>query len=597
MSPIFSKPTDPREGPPKPFYERVQDYVFEMDRQSGTSFFRIGLFAVMVVFVILMYTGTQFYGLRDKEAMDTAQLGRNLWSGHGYTTRFIRPIALWHLSKAGKPPLNPASLTQPELYTPPVYPLMLSAVFRVVNPNFDVTLGMQTLRADRLVMVVAWGWFLVGLVMLYLLCRELFDHRVAVMTVTMYVLCDALLDSAASGLPASFLSVLFIVVAYGVVKAEKWAAAGKSSAWVNGALAASALAVGLGTLTQYAFVAVLVPLLVYVAVSFPRDWTIKAGICAGIFALVMAPWVARNWRVSGTMFGLAPYAVHEGTLTYREGAIQRRYDGSELKFRMTDVLRKTLANGRKLYEQTLKDVGSNYLIAFFLASLLHRYRREETFRLRRLVFWSLMAAIGWLSVAGPPARNFLNVFVPLIIMYGVSFFYVVFERLQFRTRLLRMGMIGLFAFLNSLPLVFAILPPNTKRPYPPYAPGIVVGLGKEFRADELLVSDIPWAVAWYADRSTLWTTATEKDFFAINDTLHVATGIYLTQVTLLEPQILDLASGKQDYWLTMFQKLPPNFPLQVFEVFPQSIEVQQGPQILISNRPRIYVRKPEAPQP
>src|SRR5439155_11145316 len=100
----------------------------------------------------------------------------------------------------------------------------------------------------------------------------------------------------------------------------------------------------------------------------------------------------------------------------------------------------------------LKDVGSNYLIAFFLAALLHRFRAEEVFRLRRLAFWSLIASLVWLSVADPPKRNFLTVFLPLIIVYGVSFFFVVFERLQFRTRLLRNGMVGLFVLLNALPL-------------------------------------------------------------------------------------------------------------------------------------------------
>jgi hypothetical protein len=466
MSPIFTKTPDPHEGHPKPLYERFQDLVFQFDVGSGTTLFRVGLFALLVVFIILLYTGTQFFGLRDPEAMDQAQLGRNLWRGQGYVTRFIRPLELWHLNQVGKPLLNPESGTVPELFTPPVYPFVLSSVFRVVNPNFEVTLGMQTLRADRLVMVVSWVWFLVGLVLLYFLCRELFDHRVAFMSALLYLLCDPLLDGAASGVSMNFMTVLVLVMAHGVVLAEKWQLGGKSAWWVSGALGTSALAVALGTLTQYAFVAMLLPLLVYVTVSFWKyRWYARVGLCLAVFVLVLTPWVVRNWRVSRTWFGLTRYEVLEDTAVLRPGQLQRTYFVDLSTFKFANVMRKMLVNARTLYEQQLKDVGGNYLIAFFVASLLHRYRREEVFRLRRLVFWSMIMAVAWLSVAGPPERNFLSVFLPLVILYGVSFFYVVFERLQFRTRLLRIGMVGLFAFMNMLPLVFAILPPNTKLPY------------------------------------------------------------------------------------------------------------------------------------
>jgi hypothetical protein len=353
---------------------------------------------------------------------------------------------------------------------------------------------------------------------------------------------------------------------------------------VNGALAASALAVGLGTLTAYAFATVLVPLVVYVAVSFSKQWYWRAGMCLGVFVLVLAPWVARNWKVSQTMFGLSHYEVVEGTLAHGTGQVERTYLVDSLKFRMMDVARKTLVNGRKLYEQQLKDVGAGYLIAFFIASLLHRYRREETFRLRRLVFWSLLTCIAWLSVVGPPARNFLTVFLPLVIMYGVSFFYVVFERLQFRTRLVRMGMVGLFGLMNVLPLVFTILPPQTKLPYPPYDAGVATVLGKMFREEETLASDIPWAVAWYAERATIWLPFDQNDFFAINDGVRTINGVYLTQATLKQQGVLEMITGYQRFWLGLYDLshgVPASFPLQ----FPRPM-TPDGQQVLLSNRPR-----------
>lgn len=230
----------------------------------------------------------------------------------------------------------------------------------------------------------------------------------------------------------------------------------------------------------------------------------------------------------------------------------------------------------------LKEVGANYLVMFFLVGLLHRYRQEEVFRLRRFVFWSVLMAILWMSVAGPPKRNFLTVFEPLIIVYGVAFFYVLFERLQFRTRLVRTAFVGAFAVFNCLPFVFTMLPPATTLPYPPYRADAVTRLGKGFTEQELLCSDIPWAVAWYADRSAVWCPYREEDFFAINDNVKVISGIYLTQETLRGEDALQMITGYQRFWIQMFDLnvFPPRkFPLPIARPW-----TPDGQQVLITNR-------------
>jgi hypothetical protein len=377
-----------------------------------------------------------------------------------------------------------------------------------------------------------------------------------------------------------------MLATYGVFKAEQWRTAGqKSGWWINGALVVAAAAVGLGTLTQYAFVGVLVPLLVYVGVSFPKEWFLKVGLCVAVFALVLAPWVARNERVSGTMFGLARYALWDdsgrGTPTeIRPGQLERTYGPAPfLRFRA--VVRKALVNLRQLYQVTIKDIGANYLIAFFLASLFHRFRRDEVFRLRRFLFWSLMGCVAWLAVAGPPNWNFLTMFAPLVMAYGAAFFYVMFERLQFRRRLARSGMIGLFAVINMLPFALAILPPVTTDPYPPYHSGVIGTVGRAFSEQDMLVSDIPWAVAWYADRSCLWAPFEKADLLTINDNVRIISGIYLTQETMLQATVVETMSGYQQDWLLMFRRPDPALPLPIFRPL-----TPDGQQILITDRAR-----------
>jgi len=563
-------------------YERVQEWFFQFEVGAGVQWFRLGLFGLLVVAVVVIYTGARFFGLRDAEAMNLGQLGRNLWQRHSYVTQHIRPAALAHLAAVGRPPLR-ADGTQPELWTPPVYPAVLAGVFQLAQPDFAKS-GRAS-NVDRILTGVAWVFFLVGLLLTYLLARALFDQRVAALSAFLYLLCDPLLDAALAGLPLHFLMVLFLAVVYGVYQAEQWQAAGKGGGWVTGALAVSAVTVAVGTLTRYAFAAVLVPLVGYVSAAFPKSrW--RAGMCLAVFVLALAPWGARNWRVSRTFWGLATYDLYEetGLGTRREiraGQLQRSYPPRAEDFWARRVVRKALLNLRTMYERAFKDVGANYLIAFFLAGLLHRFRREEISRLRWFVFWSMLAALVALSVETSTRWNFLNVFLPVVIIYAAAYFLVAFERLQLRTRLWRYGITGLFVGLNALPLALTLLPPIRTLPYPPYDSRILAEIQRMFRPDEMLASDIPWAVAWYADRSCLWVPNTREEFITINDNVRLVAGVYLTQETFLGLSGQQLAADALPFWAQLFRGMPADFPLPVvYEMAPQQA------QILISNRRR-----------
>jgi len=577
-------------APKKPLFERVQDWVAEMDVGGGGGLFRVGMFLMLVLLVILLYTGTQFYGLRDPEAMDIGQLARNVSRGEGYVTRVVRPLEMWWLNQRGKPPVNPATGTQPELFTPPVYPYLVAALIKVVRPDFQAVPGGRTLKADRLLMVFSWWWFLVGMVLLYLLARELFDHRVAVLSVFLYVFCDSILDFAVSGLPMNFLTVMFLLTVYGVVKADKWEAARRSTGWVYGALGTSALMVGIGTLTQYSFAAVLLPLLIYVGVSFPKQWTRRVALCLAVFCLVLAPWVVRNWQVARTVFGLSHYKLYEGTAlgtpnAIQAGQLQRTLELDPSALRGRSLIRQGVLNAQEVYRVTVKEVGANYLIAFFLVGLLHRWRSEEVFRLRRFVFWVLLIAAGWLSVTGPATRNALTMIMPLVIMYAAAFFYVMFERLQLRTRLLRAAVIGAFGVLNGAPVVYTLLPPATTLAYPPYEGGTCAAMAGLFSQDATFASDIPWAMAWYGDRATVWLPRTQAEYTAINDEIRFISAVYITQATLQNLSALELSQnlsgGNPQHWLRFFPIMAPpaDFPLKSVEYMTPDRQ-----QFLLSNR-------------
>jgi hypothetical protein len=138
-----------------------------------------------------------------------------------------------------------------------------------------------------------------------------------------------------------------------------------------------------------------------------------------------------------------------------------------------------------------------------------------------------------------------------------------------------------------VPVGLAVLPPVTTSAYPPYDGGVVAAMGYAFREEELIASDIPWAVAWYGEQPAVWLPYDRNDFFAINDPICPIAGIYITQATPMSQTVVETWSGQQQFWTRVFQPPPlwqppdPSFPLQQWRPM-----TPDGLQILLSNRPR-----------
>ncbi len=91
------------------------------------------------------------------------------------------------------------------------------------------------------------------------------------------------------------------------------------------------------------------------------------------------------------------------------------------------------------------------------------------------------------------------------------------------------------------------------------------------RPDELMMSDIPWAVAWYGDRQCVWNTLNSKaEFFQLNDYVQPVRALYLTLNTLDGRLFSDCLQGGADSWenfalkIAVFQQIPQGFTLRYF---------------------------------
>ena len=101
-----------------------------------------------------------------------------------------------------------------------------------------------------------------------------------------------------------------------------------------------------------------------------------------------------------------------------------------------------------------------------------------------------------------------------------------------------------------------------------------------------MVTDMPWAVAWYGGRPTLLLPSSVKQFSTIHDYKYLGgplNGLYLTPVSGNRPFVSQIAKGEYREWATFIMRTADlnRFPLQFFTSLPIDNEC-----VFYSNRDR-----------
>ena len=123
----------------------LQEVIHKLVAGGGIRFFRVGLTVLVLLTVIFCYNWRAFRNMSTQEAMDAAQLGRNISEGKGYTTLFIRPLSIYLVKKTnqqkpGKGFGDSAQLKgmHPDLANPPVYPVLLAGLMKVLPFDYHL---------------------------------------------------------------------------------------------------------------------------------------------------------------------------------------------------------------------------------------------------------------------------------------------------------------------------------------------------------------------------------------------------------------------------------------------------------------------------
>jgi hypothetical protein len=521
----------------------------------------------LVIVSMAVYYLYQFRGLSTSQGMDQAQIGRAIASGHGWRTNFIRPRAVAQLRAHRKDATKRVWL---DTYNAPLPPLVDAIALFPIKSHWKMTQRDLVYAGDKAIAAMSILLFVCSVVILFFIARRLFDERLALLACGLVLLCDTFWQYSLSGLPQNLLLLLFNATLYALVRAVE--------AQYRGELAVIWLvAVGIGfgllalthALTLWIFAAALA-----FSICFLRPRARVAIIVAAAFAIIYLPWLLRTYLICGNPAGVAFYSLFDG-IGHPEAGWMRRIElglpGGPSAF-LAKIATNLLAESGRLFEY----FGFSVVALMFFAGLLHTFKRSETamFRWMILAMWGGavlgMAVYGLSEEQGVAANQFHLIFIPIMTCYGLAYLLVQWNRLGFTLHLARIGFITLLYVLCALPMIFAtpwFTPRKTLVRWPPYMPAAISVINDWMKPTEVTASDMPWAIAWYADRPSLWVPDTVKNFTDFSDYNLIGApvnALYLTPVSGTGNTYRDIVKGEYRDWAAAIQRtvVLENFPLK-----------------------------------
>jgi len=574
---------------------------------AGPRLFRVGLALLAVLMLTFLYDWRAFKNLSTQEAMDSAQVARNLAQGKGFSTSFIRPLSIFLVKRHNQPapaaaagPFDPARLKSehPDLANAPLYPLVLAGLMKVLPFHYPISHGgfwtyagrFWRYEPDFLLSLFNQLLFL-GLVgSIFFLARRLFDEPVAWLSAVLLLGGELYWRFTVSGLSTILLLLIFTGLSWCLVLLEEQS---RQPTWgPNGPfLLAGAIGalVGVGALTRYGFGWLILPVVTFLILfSNPQQRAVLILIALGAFAAVLGPWVARNLVVSGTPFGTAGFAIMESTPNlFPENRLERSLEPNFSTLALAPLWVKLMTNTREIVQDALPKMGGTWISAFFLVGLLVDFRNPATRRVRYFLLMCLPVLAGvqalgrtQLSEVSPEinSENFLVLLAPLVLVYGIALFYLLLDQVQLPALQVRYLVIGLFGAVACLPMVLVFLPPRPQPVVLPYMPPLIQEYAGYMKPNELMMSDIPWAVAWYGQRQCVWLTlqampnekdrSRHEDFFAINDFLKPIQALYLTAESMDSKFVSQWVQAGEQSWgsfvaqSVLLKEEPVAFPLR-----------------------------------
>ena len=233
----------------------LQGFIHKLETAGGPRYVKTAVFGLCVVGILIRYDVHCARNMAAPSAMDAAQIARNISEGKGYTTEFIRPLSIYLLKQThpntGDNDSARLNANHPDIANPPVYPMVLAGVMKVLPFHFDTATkgsfwsapdpsspgGRRGIRYQPDFLITFFNQFLffIMVLLVFFWARRQFDFSVAVLSTILLLTAELLWRFSASGLSTMLLLVIFMGAIWCLtlweseIREPKWGEIGRAS--------------------------------------------------------------------------------------------------------------------------------------------------------------------------------------------------------------------------------------------------------------------------------------------------------------------------------------------------------------------------------
>ncbi len=577
---------------------------------------RRSLFFLLLIILTLGNLFVLFKGLNSPQAMDQAQISREIARGNGFTTKMIRPVAYYQAQKTANS--SASFMLFEDTYHSPLNPLLNAAVLKLIGADdssvWQMNANEYVFPLDRVIATVSTLFFLMAIGVNYLLISRIFDAKIAGVCAILMLFCDTFWNYSLSGLPQMLMLLLFSCGIYFVYRAVEAATEGRIA--MTPAVIAGVFFTLLA-LTHWMTVWIALGYIIYAAIAFRPRGIVGLSILALI--LIPATFVMiRNNSHSGSPFGTAFLTLYNGLGNGSEGAVMRTTDLEAEPLVLNGLISKILRTTLLQATDIIPFLGGIIVAPLFFISLLHPFKRASiaNFRWAILLMW-VFAALGmaFFGITKDPLDpNQLHlIFAPIMTAYGLAFISILWSRLEVvvANPILRNVHLVVVIAICALPLILE-LPrrvmvglelrdhggaPNWPPYYAPALNSTESGLKGWVKEKQIIVSDQPWAVAWYADRVSVWLPPKREGFEQLESTAADLqtpfAGILITPSSHGSGNATEVAANYQDFTSLVLdgRVIAATYPIRSGAVWKEGVSIYDKDQHIEAIAKRYPYRK------
>jgi hypothetical protein len=509
-------------------------YMARIEAQQR-HFTRVGVGIVVsfgLVFVYLLFVAGQTAGLQDVNAIECACIARNLARTGHYTTSILKPLSL---AKVPRPN------DHPDLIYAPLHPLYESIWLRAMN------------LSPRAIPLAGGTWLFLGALLILFLGSKWFDARVGCLAAVLYVLNLTMLTDAAGGTEGPMLAFLLLVllaVSVGFAEAQvktPWRAAAVGA--VTGAL----------YLTKEVWGLSVIPAALAVMAASPRSQRGRlVGACLGAFLVVLMPWLVRTAIVTGDpLFSFRWLESVMHTRSYPGNTLYRTFTAqypSWLLFAVTsprEVIEKAVRGIQIVYAEPVMAPGI-FVGALFVSAIMVTLGSPHFEIARYVIYGSYLLAVGAMLILFPDHRLTAPIAGPATLI-GVAFFVQMLDRATANLKAAKRRRYSAVAFVllglvHSFPTLARM---GSGRPVEAIRTEAIRVQVQQVAAltDGLIVTDVPWPLAWFGDRTTIWLPKSPEELGKIESQIGPVQWLLLTPFSQASRE-----TERTDAWIGMWQR-------------------------------------------